>query len=265
MSWATTCSGAWRRGFARSCGATTRSPGRSRNPPPDSRSRGSAETSSSSCCTHIRDAQDAATVAARLTRPLMTSADHDCPPVTLTASVGIAVHSGEGASVEALLRQSGIAMYSAKRHGRGEFAVLRCGNERGSGDPIQPRGAARGGTRAQRVLAALPAAVRPRDRPDRRRRGAAALDESRARQRVARRVHSAGGGDRPDPADRRVGARSRLPAASRMDGHGPAGGPGCGKRVARAVHAARLLRNGRAGPAETRVPPSGSSWRSPSH
>jgi diguanylate cyclase (GGDEF)-like protein len=72
----------------------------------------------------IRDAQDAAAVAARLTRPLMTSADHDCPPVTLTASVGIAVHSGEGASVEALLRQSGIAMYSAKRHGRGEFAFF---------------------------------------------------------------------------------------------------------------------------------------------
>ena len=72
----------------------------------------------------IRDAQDAATVAARLTRPLMTAADHECLPVTLTASVGIAVHSGEGASVEALLRQSGIAMYSAKRHGRGEFAFF---------------------------------------------------------------------------------------------------------------------------------------------
>jgi diguanylate cyclase (GGDEF)-like protein len=72
----------------------------------------------------IRDAQDAAAVATALTRPLMTSADHDCPPVTLTASVGIAVHSGDGASVEALLRQSGIAMYSAKRHGRGEFAFF---------------------------------------------------------------------------------------------------------------------------------------------
>jgi diguanylate cyclase (GGDEF)-like protein len=72
----------------------------------------------------IRDAQDAAIVAERLTRPMMTTVEHDCPPVTLTASVGIAVHYGEGASAEALLRQSGIAMYSAKRHGRGEFAFF---------------------------------------------------------------------------------------------------------------------------------------------
>ena len=34
------------------------------------------------------------------------------------------MHCGEGASAEALLRQSGIAMYSAKRHGRGEFAFF---------------------------------------------------------------------------------------------------------------------------------------------
>jgi diguanylate cyclase (GGDEF)-like protein len=72
----------------------------------------------------IRDARDAAIVAERLIRPMTTSVELDCPPVTLTASVGIAVHCGEGASAEALLRQSGIAMYSAKRHGRGEFAFF---------------------------------------------------------------------------------------------------------------------------------------------
>jgi len=72
----------------------------------------------------IRDVKDAGIVAARMTRPLVTPADADGPPITLTASVGIAIHSGDGPGEEALLRQSGIAMYSAKRLGRGGFAFF---------------------------------------------------------------------------------------------------------------------------------------------
>jgi diguanylate cyclase (GGDEF)-like protein len=72
----------------------------------------------------IRDAKDAGIVAERMTRPLVTPADADGPPISLTASVGIAVYSGDGPGEEALLRQSGIAMYSAKRLGRGGFAFF---------------------------------------------------------------------------------------------------------------------------------------------
>ncbi len=72
----------------------------------------------------LRDPKDAAIVAERMTRPLVTPADADGPPITLTASVGVAVFSGEGCTAEALLRQSGIAMYSAKRLGRGRCAFF---------------------------------------------------------------------------------------------------------------------------------------------
>ncbi len=72
----------------------------------------------------VRDAKDAGIVAERMTRPLVTPAEVDSPPITLTASVGVAVYTGDGPGVEALLRQSGIAMYSAKRLGRGGFAFF---------------------------------------------------------------------------------------------------------------------------------------------
>ena len=72
----------------------------------------------------LRDPKDAGAVAERMTRPLVTPADADGPPITLTASVGIAVYTGDATTEEALLRQSGIAMYSAKRLGRGRCAFF---------------------------------------------------------------------------------------------------------------------------------------------
>jgi diguanylate cyclase (GGDEF)-like protein len=72
----------------------------------------------------VREPKDAGAVAERMTRPLVTPADADGPPITLTASVGIAVYTGDTTTEEALLRQSGIAMYSAKRLGRGRFAFF---------------------------------------------------------------------------------------------------------------------------------------------
>jgi diguanylate cyclase (GGDEF)-like protein len=72
----------------------------------------------------IREAKDAGIVAERMTRPLLAPSDLDCPPVTLTASVGVAVYPVDSTDDEALLRQSGIAMYSAKRRGRGGIAFF---------------------------------------------------------------------------------------------------------------------------------------------
>ena len=68
------------------------------------------------------------------------------------------------------------------------------------------------GARQRRVRALLPAAGQPRDRRDHRLRGAAALAPSGARHGLAGRVHSARRGDRPDRADRRMGA-ARRPAS----------------------------------------------------
>jgi diguanylate cyclase len=70
----------------------------------------------------IGDPQQASAVAALLTRPLASSAPAEPSPVTLTASVGIALYPSDSADEEELFRHSGIAMYNAKRQGRGQFA-----------------------------------------------------------------------------------------------------------------------------------------------
>ncbi|NJD31140.1 MAG: EAL domain-containing protein [Gammaproteobacteria bacterium] len=72
----------------------------------------------------IREPKDAAVVAERLARPLQSAEGTDVAPVSLTASVGIAVYPLDSADDNGLLRQSGIAMYSAKRRGRGGCAFF---------------------------------------------------------------------------------------------------------------------------------------------
>ncbi len=70
---------------------------------------------------HVRDPADALAVAARLSRPLVSQAGLSPTPVTLTASVGFALCPDNAADDEALFRQASIAMYVAKRRGRGEY------------------------------------------------------------------------------------------------------------------------------------------------
>ncbi|HVN41542.1 MAG TPA: EAL domain-containing protein [Steroidobacteraceae bacterium] len=70
---------------------------------------------------HLRESQVAGAVAQRLTHLSVAPAEASALPVSLTASVGVALAEGD-ADAEALLRQSSIAMYAAKRRGRGEVA-----------------------------------------------------------------------------------------------------------------------------------------------
>ena len=74
-------------------------------------------------------------------------------------------------------------------------------------------GAARG-AQGEPARAALPAAGAHPRQPHHRRRGAAALDRSRARQRAAERVHSARRGVRAHPRARRVGAAATRPRSA---------------------------------------------------
>ena len=69
----------------------------------------------------VGGADGAETVARRLTHPLATEGSDAAAPLALTASVGIALWDGT-CDEDSLLRQAGIAMYAAKRHGRGGFA-----------------------------------------------------------------------------------------------------------------------------------------------
>jgi diguanylate cyclase (GGDEF)-like protein len=71
---------------------------------------------------HVPGAAGAEAVAARLTRLLESETGLGPSPITVTASVGIALCPLHATDDEALFRQASIAMYAAKRRGRGEFA-----------------------------------------------------------------------------------------------------------------------------------------------
>ncbi len=58
--------------------------------------------------------EDAAELAARLLDAIEDSADFDGAPISISASIGIAIHPADGADVEELLRHSDLAMYRAK-------------------------------------------------------------------------------------------------------------------------------------------------------
>ncbi len=84
---------------------------------------------------NVASPDDASAVASDLTRPLTAPAPASQSPVTLTASVGIAIFPNDSADEEDLLRHSGIAMYDAKRRGHGQFAFFG----RAMGDGAQAR------------------------------------------------------------------------------------------------------------------------------
>ena len=88
---------------------------------------------------------------------------------------------------------------------------------------------------ARPVLAALSAQDRHGDRTDHRRRGAAALESSRTRHRIAGAVHSAGRGNRADRSDRPLGAQGSLRAEHGLAAPRPAAGDDGGQPVAAAV------------------------------
>ena len=77
-------------------------------------------------------------------------------------------------------------------------------------EPREARSGPAQGAQERGAVPAVPAADRSAHRRDRRRRGAGALAPSGARHHLADRIHPAGRGDRPDRADRRMGAAHRL-------------------------------------------------------
>ena len=91
--------------------------------------------------------------------------------------------------------------------------LLRPADEPGGAPHRSARARAAPGLRRRPVHGPLPAAARPRERPDRRHRGAAALAPSAARHGPAERVRRSGRGHRPDRAADRARARPRLPPA----------------------------------------------------
>ena len=137
--------------------------------------------------------------------------EHD---IFVTSSIGIAVYPDDSDDPEELLKHADVAMYRSKDLGRNTYQFL---------DANLAEHRLRQHTLETALRTALTdnalrlhyQPVRAHQRPrDRRRRGAAALERSRARQRAAAGVHSAGGGVRPHPRAGRVGAALRGAASA---------------------------------------------------
>ena len=118
-----------------------------------------------------------------LSQPLQLSG-HECHT---TASIGIAMYPSDGADMQTLTKNADMAMYLAKEDGKNGFRFFSRGDQDAvdrapdAGERLAPRAGARP------VHAALSAQGRHGERPDHRRRGAAALEPSGARHACRRR------------------------------------------------------------------------------
>ena len=83
----------------------------------------------------LHAAEDSArieSIAQQLTSPMLTVLDAGATSVMLTASIGVAVYPIDSMDEDALLRQAGIAMYTAKRQGRGKVEYFNATMKEGS-------------------------------------------------------------------------------------------------------------------------------------
>ena len=143
-------------------------------------SRGSAATSSASCCT-ARRPRTAPTPSRRAcSRGLREPFVVDATTLEVGGSIGLACHPEHGDDVETLIQRADIAMYAAKA----TSAATRSSSPARTTTArrrLALAGELRRRDRARRARARLPAQGRPAHRPDRRRRGARALAAPRAR------------------------------------------------------------------------------------
>ena len=213
----------------------------------------------------VASADGAATLAQRAIDSLAAPAAVDGHALRPGASVGAALFPDDAEDVDALLRKADLALYHAKKRTPRrpvEFYAADLGRREEERRKVDDD--------LRRALAEdrLELHYQPQTSlRDGRAVGGEALlrwRHPRTRADLARRLHRARGGDRPDRPHRRVGDRPRLRATRRMDARRTPAGADLGQRLAEAVPRpgavrprARQPREDRAGPA-----PAG-GWRSP--
>ncbi|MBK7849246.1 MAG: GGDEF domain-containing protein [Zoogloea sp.] len=69
----------------------------------------------------LNHAEDAAVVARKLIASLVRPFDIDGQELSISTSIGIALHPGDGNDVDQLLKHADTAMYDAKSAGRNDF------------------------------------------------------------------------------------------------------------------------------------------------
>ena len=143
--------------------------------------------------------------------------DIDGHQVVVGASIGIAMAPSDGSEPDQLLRNADMALYRAKAEGRGTYHFFEPEMDAQHAGAARARARPAQGARQRRIRAVLPAADRPR-----------ASDEISGFEALLRwhhpergmiapgRIHSGRRGDRPDRADRRMGAAAGLPRRRRL-------------------------------------------------
>ena len=145
-----------------------------------------------------------------LGQPLQLSG-HECQT---TASIGIAMYPSDGSDIQTLTKNADMAMYLAKEDGKNGFRFFTKEIKAQSIERLTLETALRRALEREPILVALSAQGRYGERPDHRRRGAAALDAPRARPNIAGAIHPAGGGNRADRSDRPLGDEGSLRAST---------------------------------------------------
>ena len=176
------------------------------------------------------DQREAAIATAnRLLEAVAAPYDLDGHHLNIGTSIGIALAPEHGTDVDQLIKNADLALYKAKAEGRDAYRFFEdaMGVEARTRRAYQIESAQRAGER--RVRAALSSHRRHPDERDRQRRGADPLAASAARHDLAGRFHPAGGGERPDQPDRRMGVaqglrRRRALAAARQGQRQSVGG-----------------------------------------
>ncbi len=132
--------------------------------------------------------------------------------LSVTASIGIA--TGARATADELLRDADLALYEAKAAGRSRCTMFESSMQTSSAGPADAGDGPRRRARVRAAVPALPAHVRSAHRKHDRRGGPDPLAPPRARRRLATGIHPDRRADRPDRADRALGAAGGVPQAA---------------------------------------------------
>ena len=146
-------------------------------------------------------------------------------PLSFTASIGIAL--GMNGTPEELLRDADLALYEAKRAGKDRYATFESEMQTAAQTRMTLEMDLRDALDAGDFFLLYQPTFDLRTGIDDRRRGADPLAPSPARHPRARGLHPAHRGERPDRADRRLGAARGLPTGRRV---APGGTPAAGGR-----------------------------------
>ena len=162
-------------------------------------------------CRGVPDEMVASEIADRVSAAVAKPVMLDDGEVYVTASVGIALSSGDLETPETLLRNADAAMYAAKDLGRARVELYDAGSRDRAVKHLRTGNDLHRALERGEMCVYYQPIMSLETAAHRRFRSARSLAASGARARGSRPVHRSRRGDRADRAHRRVGARRGLP------------------------------------------------------